>query len=778
MRVDRVLPERGLAGTGLGASVNNNVFLPEGLLQSAAEAAGQQPRVVTFVSNRGDVEGGNSLTAHVTQLIERRLGTAADAVTIETPKKDVLREAQQVGDSLGALFLMIGSFSIIAGALLLVNIFVMLAEERKPQLGMLRAIGMKRSRLVGSLTLEGAAYAVASIVPGILLGLGVGYGVALVAGQIFESWTEDGAGLDISFAFTPTSLVNGVALGLVIAVATIFLTSLRISRFNVIAAIRDLPPSTSARTRKWLVLGGTGLAVLLGALSVPSVAASAPVPTLLLPSLAMLLLVPLLRRRLSGRAATTIAAGVVLVWALIAPVVRPAIFDTPSMAIYVVSGTLVAFAGVTLVSQNQQLLLRPVRRLLERPSQTGLAIRLAVAYPLAKRFRTGATLVMYTLITLVLVLLAEISGMINKSVDINVANATAGYALRLDLNPVSAEHALADLSNGSFRHQVENVTPLVSAMAKASDPGERTTTPMHVNVVGVPDGALSAMTFDRRLDALPNDAAVWELLANDTDYVVLDQMFGAEGGPNGRFYEPGDTFTVTDPYTGVTLTKTIAGVLNSGLSFYAMSGEAANAWPVVTSAAAVREQFASAAQVSSALVRTPVGTDPELLAPQLQAEYLSDSLVATAIAANIRRMFAANTAFFQLMQGFLALGLLVGVTGLGVVMVRAVRERRRTIGVLRALGFRARTVSRSFLIESGLVAVEGIVLGAVLGVLTTWLMYQKSAAFDGVRAGFPIVWGTIGLLAVATFVASLLATVGPARRAAQVKPALAVRVSD
>jgi putative ABC transport system permease protein len=141
-------------------------------------------------------------------------------------------------------------------------------------------------------------------------------------------------------------------------------------------------------------------------------------------------------------------------------------------------------------------------------------------------------------------------------------------------------------------------------------------------------------------------------------------------------------------------------------------------------------------------------------------------------------MFAANTAFFRLMQGFLALGLLVGVTGLGVVMVRAVRERRRTIGVLRALGFRSRTVARSFLIESGLVAFEGIMLGAVLGVLTTWLMYQKSAAFDGIREGFPIVWGTIAILGVATFVASLLATVGPARRAAQVKPAIAVRVAD
>jgi len=286
------------------------------------------------------------------------------------------------------------------------------------------------------------------------------------------------------------------------------------------------------------------------------------------------------------------------------------------------------------------------------------------------------------------------------------------------------------------------------------------------------------MTFDRRLPSLPSDPAVWRLLARDPRYVVLDPFFGATGGPNGRFFEPGDSFTVSNPYSGQTSTVKIAAILKNGMVFYPASGEATNAYPVITSTATVRALFGPAARVTSALVRTTPNTDAERLAPGLQARYLSASLVVTPIAANIRRMFAANTAFFQLMQGFLALGLLVGVVGLGVVMVRAVRERRRSIGVLRALGFRARTVARSFLFESGLIALEGIVLGAVLGVLTTWLMYQKSAAFDGIREGFPIVWPTILLLGSATFVASLLATVGPARRAARVKPAVAVRVAD
>ena len=61
---------------------------------------------------------------------------------VDTPKRTVLDNARQTGDALGALFLMIGSFSIIAGALLLVNIFVMVGEERKAQLGI--AAGRRR----------------------------------------------------------------------------------------------------------------------------------------------------------------------------------------------------------------------------------------------------------------------------------------------------------------------------------------------------------------------------------------------------------------------------------------------------------------------------------------------------------------------------------------------------------------------------------------------------------------------------------------------------------
>ena len=778
LRIVRIVAERGVAGAGLGASVNRNAFLPPGLLDQAAASAGKQPQSVTFVSNQGGVQRGAALTAPVLGKIKQALGPLSHTTLVDTPKRDVLGAARKTGDTLGALFLMIGSYSIIAGALLLVNIFVMLADDRKSQLGMLRAIGMRRSRLVTSFTLEGASYAVAAVIPGVVVGIGVGWAVAQVAAQIFRSFSATGQGLAITFAMTPTSLVNAALLGLLIGLVTVLATSIRISRFNIIAAIRDLPASVGARSRRLTVRVTAVLCVVVMVIMVPAIAASQAESTYLLPAVAGLLAIPALSKTIGNKRAVTLVSATVLVWALVAPLVRPHLFDSVSMSAFVIEGTVLAFAGVTLLSQNEQVVLRPVRTLFGRPTQTGLAVRLAIAYPLAKRFRTGATMMMYTLITLVLVLLVEISGIIDANVDRSVANATAGYGMRLDLSPAFGNQTLRALVSGDLATDIGGVAPLTSAAAFASDPGHRTTQPLHAVAVGANPADLAAMTFTSRLSTTPTDQSVWRLLARDPRYVVVDAFFGSSGGPNGKYFEPGDTFVLTDPRSGHTRTRIIAAILSSATAFYPVSGQTAGTFPVVASTQSVRDAFGSSATTSAALLRLRPGVDADALATRIQGHYLAASVVATPIAGSVRRLFSANIAFFRLMQGFLALGLLVGITGLGVVMIRAVRERRRTIGVLRALGFHERTIRRAFLVESGLIAAQGILLGAVLGVLTTWLMYQKSATFSGMHGAFPVEWVVIGALALATLLASLLATVPPARRAARIQPALAVRLAD
>lgn len=61
---------------------------------------------------------------------------------------------------------------------------------------------------------------------------------------------------------------------------------------------------------------------------------------------------------------------------------------------------------------------------------------------------------------------------------------------------------------------------------------------------------------------------------------------------------------------------------------------------------------------------------------------------------------AANHTFNRLIQGFMGLGLIVGVAALGVISARSVVERRQQIGMLRAIGFRRSMVRDAFLLES------------------------------------------------------------------------------
>jgi putative ABC transport system permease protein len=789
VRVARVVATNGVAGAGNG-SVSRDAFFTTGTLVRAAEAAhaaapaapAAEPHTFSFVSNTGGVESGNKRSDAVAAKLKTALGPlASQGTSVEKPKQDVLKAAVQAGNGLGSLFLFIGSFSIIAGVLLLVNIFVMLAEERKSELGMLRAVGMKRGRLVRSFMIEGTVYALVASLLGILIGVGVGRAVVVVAARIFNGFSDDNGGFNLAFKFTSVSIFNGFAMGFLIAFVTVTLTSMRISRVNIIAAIRDLPNEGGRRLkRRWVALS-TVAAALFGALSAVAIAGSKGVGVYLYPSLAVLALCPLLVRLVPKRWAYTGAALAVLAWGLSANTLRPKVFDDGSTATFIVLGSLLTFSAVFLVSQNQEFLTRPLQPLIARPTLAGLATRLAVAYPIARRFRTGAILIMYGLVVFTLVLITVLGNLIGATTDSEVANASGGYAIRADFNPSApVADPARTLTSGRFAGQVAAVAPLTVTDGKVTNLNPKFTDPLDVAVVGAgPDLSENGLfPLTKRLDRLGDDRAVWQAVQSNPGYVILDQFLGQNGGgPGSVAYTPGDTFTLTDPRTGTAERKTIAGILKSGQGFQGIGGQVF-ASPLIMSQTAARVQFGSAAKLAAAFVKPAAGVSDEALSAELQGQYLPESLVATRIRHQVEQQFAANRGFFQLLQGFLALGLLVGIAGLGVVMVRAVRERRRTIGVLRALGFQAHTVQRAFLTESSFIALEGIVLGTVLSIVTSYLLFNNDKDLKGAGIGFPIPWANIAVLVLAAAVASVLATAWPARQAAKIRPAVALRIAD
>ena len=378
----------------------------------------------------------------------------------------------------------------------------------------------------------------------------------------------------LTFTASPTSLVNGFAAGFLIAFLTVALTSIRISRVNIIAAIRDLPPGTGRPLkRRWVVLSSLAAAGL-GAAAVVAIAGSQGVGTYLYPALAAAALCPLLVRVLPRRAVYTGASLAVLGWGLVANTVRPELFDDGSTATFVVLGVVLTFSAVLLVSQNQELLLRLLRPVLARPSAAGLSARLAVAYPVARRFRTGATLSMYGLVVFTLVLISVLGSVIDSGVDRAVAQASGGYPLRVDYHPSAAIGDPAErLGGGRFAGRVAGVAPLASAEAEVLGvPGAAKAVP--ATAVGATPALADHGLFplDARLDRLGgDDRAVWRAVLADPRYVILDQYLGQEeSGMGSVTYRPGDTLTLVDPGSGRREGKVIAGILADSTAFEAV----------------------------------------------------------------------------------------------------------------------------------------------------------------------------------------------------------------
>ena len=291
---------------------------------------------------------------------------AGNAVKVDDVKQQALDAAQAAGDALTKLYQTVGFFAVFAGVLLLINIFRMLAEERQSELGMLRAMGMRRSSLIGSFVTEGWIYAVVAAILGAVLGIGVGKLVTAGAGRIIGGNDADFR-LPLRFYLSATSLQTGMLLGLVIAMLTIIGTSIAISRLNIIAAIRDLEIE-HRRTRDRARIVYATLAVAALALTAGSTVGAQPAGMMLGGGLAMLFLRRAIGRQ-PNRAVTTLLASIALVWGIAVPSIAVALGSDLPIEAFIVQGLLLVIASVVLVSEFQPEIGHAIARLASAQSR-------------------------------------------------------------------------------------------------------------------------------------------------------------------------------------------------------------------------------------------------------------------------------------------------------------------------------------------------------------------------------------------------------------------------
>ena len=746
-------------------------------LPTAQRLFGKPGMVDSFLVGNRD---GVSATSSVIRALKPTLGPLG--LEADNSRQDFIKVADQQGAAFMSLFTTFGSFSIMAGTLLIFLIFVMLAAERRNELGIARAVGTRRSHLVWMFVFEGLAYDLAAAAVGVIAGVGVAFLMVLTLSGLLEQ-----SDISIGFTVKPASIALAYSIGVLLTLLVVAYSARRVSRMNIVSAIRNLPDPEATKSRRLRRLGPI-VGILLGVLFVwAGVRAEDAVALGVGVSVLVLSAVPLLSlARLPDRPLRT-AAGLALVCWFTLPIPRLLLGQLKTnFGLFVFGGLMIVIGATWVIAYNADLLLGGLSATLGRIRPLAPVLRMAVAYPLRSLFRTGVTLAMFTLVVFTLVVGSTITGsMVNAFNDVQAFG--GGFDIRADASPSTP---IANV-RGALRHargidpaDFRAVASMSSLPVKAQQLGQHVK-PADFLVHGVDRAFVRNTTYGMSAHApgYASAAAVWRAVQTHPGLAVIDSLsvphkvnynFGAAQPFHLRgFYLEDRTFKpirvrVLDPQTGNLRVLTVIGVL-AQTAPQTMTG-------LYTAQSALTRTFGDRVRPTTYLIAVRPGVDPVATAKHLEAAFLENGLQADAFSKLLHDAVSASLTFDRLIEAFMALGLLVGVTALGVISARAVVERRQQIGVLRAIGFRKRMVQLSFLLESSFIAITAIVVGTGLGLAVAYNVvdeYARQPSMENLSLGVP--WLTLALIFLLVYLVAMATTLAPARRASRVFPAEALR---
>ena len=754
----------------------SGVAMPLAALQ---ELTGQPGRLSAIaISNAGGARDGLDGTDAV--VAKLRAALSGQGLGVDPIKQDRIDTAESLSTVFTAAFLVLGLFSISAGVLLIVLIFTMLAAERRSEMGMERAVGAHRRQLVQQFVAEGSGYALLAGLVGAALGVGATFGIASGMKLIFGDYVP------IEPYVAPRSLVVAYALGVLITFLTVVGASWKISRLNIVAAVRDIPDISTPK-RKKMTLVWAGLLLLGGGLMTMAGAGGGSA----LPFMTGMSLLPFgvaLALRFFGvpsRPVFTAVGLALLVFWLLPEAAFSAIFGDyeSGFSLFFVSGIFLVIAATLVTLNNLDYLLAGVSRLGGVFRGSLPAVRTAIAYPGAARGRTGLTVAMFSLIVFSLVMMATMNQNFSRMLVGDEAN--AGWDVRADqfgAQPIADfEGALRAQGVDTGRFAAVGVTHSPSmSVSDARVVGDEDQAWKTYPVRGMEPGFIegSELLFGQRARGYETDQAIIEALRTQSNVVIADALALPRDGDLGGNEDlltltglsSGDAVfdpipvELVNPADGSTHTVTVIGILDEQIS--SLQG----LYAAQSTIDAVYGQTAA----SSYYVALNNPDEADQAAKEIEAALLAKGVEGTSIRGELEESQKQSTGFLYIIEGFMGLGLVVGIAAVGVIASRSVVERRQQIGVLRALGFPRGTVALSFLIETAFVVGLGGLAGTVLGLILARNLFTSDEVGSS-DAGFVVPWVIIVTIALLTNAAALLMTWLPARQAARIAPAEALR---
>lgn len=830
-------------------------------LQTGLESGEMTPLLREALANRYVqfwLASLETLSSSESEMIRQSVSQLSELEVIEPLSKEAVITVAGIGGSVfSSVFWLFGFFSILSGVMLIFMIFVMLAAERRSEMGIARAIGTQRRHLVQMFVTEGTLYDLLSAAVGVVLGLAVSYAMVGYIGGLFGSVADSlndqiqfSNILTFRFHATPISMIIAYCLGVLLTFVVVTVASYRVSRLNIVAAIRDLPEESFTRRQSWLsralrFLMGPVLIAVGGWVIWSTVSATGNSQSLAegiqeivwmqLGISALIIGIAFfagwLLRLTSMRAVnrqrliySMIGISLLIIW--VTPWSRliqgeGAIFEQDPAAVllsFALSGPLIILGAILTVIFNADVLLWGVNRILGGIGALTPVLRTAIAYPLNARFRTGMAMLLFAMVITTVVIMAVVIQATQTVVtpgeerylgfDVQVSPTLLSFFnpiqdLEAEIDrvsdfPVDQTDAIGRVTTAGLRLtqiQIENSTEGVQQSSNARFVGISR---------GIVEQAQQYHAFQMRAPGYESDEAIWQALATRDDVAIVtpdlvrnapdetsfgeqfadlendesdgpgrrdDWRFRLRRLPNVTLADeslPLLTLSVTDDRENAPppVDVQVIGVLEKSILLFE--------YDILVSDRLIEQLEEENFAADSFYLSVSEGAAASTVAEAVERSFTAGGLNATLLAESFAAGQAVTRGILRLFQGFMALGLLVGIAALGVIFSRTVVERRQQVGMLRAIGYQPHMVSLSFLLEASFIALAGILIGTVTGVvLGQNIVGEFFAAIAGQT--IPTPWGQITVIVLIAYGASLLTTVLPAVQASRIYPAEALR---
>jgi ABC-type antimicrobial peptide transport system permease subunit len=283
-------------------------------------------------------------------------------------------------------------------------------------------------------------------------------------------------------------------------------------------------------------------------------------------------------------------------------------------------------------------------------------------------------------------------------------------------------------------------------------------------------GGIPLQDWDRSLGETQEEA--WESLKSVSNIVFVDSSF-ALVDPNTGESIAGITLPIGKSISLIDISNpgnnrnvTVGGILSESSQLFSqgiwMNGDI------------VEEQYGGV--VTRIYVSHTADFNSVELEETLSNDLASEGVYTSVIEEEILLILGLIYAILSIFQAYLALGLIVGIAGIGVVTYRSVSERSGEIGMLRALGFRKKMVMGGMILEVSWTSLLGMLNGAAVALMFHLALYRTFWEDQGVELILP--WGEVLAIVIGGWILVLLSTWMPVSKATKVTPSQALSSLD